>query len=713
MNTFRTKLPDGFDLPKRLARLSELAYNLWWTWQPEAARIFGRLDYDLWERLGHNPIRLLREIGRPRLNQASKDTEYLALFDRVFANFDSYMNQESTWTNQAHPELKGRPIAYFSMEFGLHETLPIYSGGLGVLAGDHLKEASDLGLPLTAVGFMYAQGYFSQRISEDGWQEALNNMIDFKNLPALPVLADHGKRLTVEVEFPDRFVTLGLWEIRVGRVPLYLLDSDLDPNSDTDKNLTARLYWSDLDRRIMQELLLGVGGVRALRALGYNPSVWHMNEGHAAFLILERARELIAGGDTFEKAFEKTRGQNIFTTHTPVPAGNDEFPLWLIEKYLAGYWPQLNISRDELFDLARHHMPQGETFSMGVLALKNSVGRNAVSELHGQVSRKMWHSLWPDGEEEEVPITHVTNGVHVSNWMARRLFMLFNDHLGDDWYGRLDDPDMWNKIDVIPDNELWAVRLHLKRKLAFYLRERVRERWTVGGFHPVQVVSSGVLINPYALTIGFARRFATYKRASLVMTDIERLLSIVNRPNMPVQIIFAGKAHPADEPGKQLIQQVYRQVKRAEAGGRIVFIEDYDMNLARYLVQGVDVWMNTPRRPYEASGTSGMKAALNGALNFSVLDGWWREAYNGRNGWSIGQDRQLESQSVQDAEDAESLYDTLENEIIPLFYNRDPKEISHEWITRIKDNLKTNIPQFSTRRMVKEYVERLYVKALE
>lgn len=713
MNTFRTQLPDGFDLPKRIARLSELAYNLWWTWQPEAARVFGRLDYDLWERLGHNPIRLLREVGRPRLNQASKDTEYLALFDRVFASYDSYMNQKSTWTNQAHPELNGRPIAYFSMEFGLHETLPIYSGGLGVLAGDHLKEASDLGLPLTAMGFMYAQGYFSQRISEDGWQEAINNMLDFHNLPALPVLDDHGNRLTVEVEFPDRFVTLGLWEIRVGRVPLYLLDSNLDPNTDSDKLLTARLYWSDLDRRIMQELLLGVGGVRALRALGYNPSVWHMNEGHAAFLILERARELVAGGDAFEQALEKTRGQNVFTTHTPVPAGNDEFPLWLIEKYLAGYWPQLNITRDQLFELARHHMPQGETFSMGVLALKNSMGRNAVSELHGQVSRTMWHPLWPDGEEEEVPITHVTNGVHVSNWMARRLHVLLSQYLGADWYQHLDEPELWNKIDAIPDNELWAVRLHLKRKLSFYLRERVRDRWTVGGFHPVQVVSSGVLINPYALTIGFARRFATYKRASLVMTDIDRLLSIVNRPNMPVQIIFAGKAHPADEPGKQLIQQVYRQVKRAETGGRIVFIEDYDMNLARYLVQGVDVWMNTPRRPYEASGTSGMKAALNGALNFSVLDGWWREAYNGKNGWSIGEDRQLESQSVQDAEDAESLYSTLENEIIPLFYDRDPKEISHEWIARIKDNLKTNIPQFSTRRMVKEYVERLYMKALE
>lgn len=712
MDTFRTKLPDGFNLPKRLSRLSELAYNLWWTWEPEAARLFRRLDYDLWGRLGHNPIRLLREVDRPRLKQAAKDKEYLAVFDHVFGQFDSYMNQKNTWTSQTYPELDGRPIAYFSMEFGLHETLPIYSGGLGVLAGDHLKEASDLGLPLTGVGFMYAEGYFSQRITEDGWQEALNNTLDFKNLPALPVLDHSGERLCVDVEFPDRTVSLGLWEIHVGRIPLYLLDSNIDSNSDFDRQLTARLYWSDLDRRVMQELLLGVGGVRALRALGYNPSVWHMNEGHAAFLTLERTRELVAGGSTFEEAIEKTRAQNIFTTHTPVPAGNDEFPLWLIEKYLGALWPQLNLTREQFFEIARHQLPQGETFSMGILALRHSNGRNAVSELHGHVARKMWHFLWQDQAEEDVPITHVTNGVHVSNWMARRLMNLFCDTLGEDWYDHLDEPEFWSIIDGIPDAELWAVRLHLKRKLAFYMRERVRERWTRGGFHPVQVVSSGLLINPYALTIGFARRFATYKRASLVLTDVERLLHIINRPNMPVQIIFAGKAHPADEPGKQLIQKVYREVKRAENGGRLVFVEDYEMNLARYLVQGVDVWMNTPRRPYEASGTSGMKAALNGALNFSVLDGWWREAYNGDNGWAIGEDKEMESQSVQDAEDAESLYKTLENEIIPLYYDRDPKEISHGWIARMKNSMKTNIPQFSTRRMVKEYVERLYVKAL-
>jgi len=712
MSSFKTKLPQPFDLPKRIARLGELAYNLWWTWQPEAARLFGKLDYDLWERLGHNPIRLLREVERARLNLAASDKDYLALYDEIVTAFDSYVSDSRTWTVRTHPEFDSNPVAYFSMEFGLHETLPIYSGGLGILAGDHLKESSDLGLPLVGVGFMYAQGYFSQRISEDGWQEALNNMLVLEDLPVL-LVTEKDKPVTVEVEFPDRKVAMHIWEARVGRVPLYLLDSNVESNSDMDRLLTARLYWSDLDRRVMQEVLLGIGGVRALRKLGYNPSVWHMNEGHAAFLTLERTRELVARGESFENAIEKTRRQNVFTTHTPVPAGNDEFPLWLMDKYLAAIWEQLGLTREQFFDLARHERGHSESFSMGILALRNSDGRNAVSELHGHVSRKMWHFLWSDKPEQEVPIGYVTNGVHTANWMARRLKNLFEKYLGTDWYEHLDEPGFWSKVDEIPDAELWAVRLHLKRKLAFYLRERVRDRWRHGGFHPVQVVSSGVLINPYALTIGFARRFATYKRASLMMRDVDRLLNIVNKPNMPVQILFAGKAHPADEPGKQLIQQVYRTVKKAETGGRIVFLEDYDMNLARYLVQGVDVWMNTPRRPLEASGTSGMKAALNGALNFSVLDGWWREAYNGNNGWSIGRDEQIENIDEQDVEDAESLYHTLEDEIIPLYYDRDPKEISHEWIARIKDNFKTNIPQFSTRRMVKEYMENYYLKALK
>ncbi|HVN14420.1 MAG TPA: alpha-glucan family phosphorylase, partial [Anaerolineales bacterium] len=430
------------------------------------------------------------------------------------------------------------------------------------------------------------------------------------------------------------------------------------------------------------------------------------------FLTLERVRELVVSGYSFEDAFEKTRGQNIFTTHTPVPAGNDEFPLWLIDKFLAALWPELGLTRDQFVDLARHQLSWGESFSMGVLALKFSEGRNGVSELHGHVARRMWHFLWPDAEEDDVPITYVTNGVHTANWMSRRLRVLLEKYLGADWLENVDDPAVWEKLNDVPAEELWLVRQHLKRKMVFYLRDRVRDRWRYGGFHPVQVVSSGVLLDPYALTIGFARRFATYKRASLILADAERLLHIINRPNMPVQIIFAGKAHPADEPGKQLIQQIYRTVKQAENGGRLVFLEDYDMNVARYLVQGVDVWLNTPRRPMEASGTSGMKAGLNGALNFSVLDGWWREAYNGKNGWAIGEDRDPVAPEVQDPADAESLYSTLENEIIPLFYDRDVNLLPREWIEHIKESLRTVTPEFSTRRMLKEYIDRLYLPAL-
>jgi starch phosphorylase len=713
MNKFHTKLPNHFDLPRRIGRLRELAYNLWWTWQPDAQRLFSRINSDLWERLSHNPIRLLRELERSALNDVAQDQAYLDLYDRVFKAFDEYLVQQDTWSARAHPDLDQSSIAYFSMEFGLHETLPIYSGGLGVLAGDHLKESSDLGLPLTAVGFMYAQGYFSQRISEDGWQEAINNPMNFDHLPVVPILNADGKPLTVAAQLPDRAINLRLWEVRVGRVALILLDSNVNGNTADDRLLTARLYWSDLDKRVMQEVLLGVGGVRALRALECNPKVWHMNEGHAAFLILERARELVAAGSTFEEAINQTREHNVFTTHTPVPAGNDEFPLWLMDKYLGALWPELGLSRDQFIDLARHQMPWGESFSMGVLALRYSHGRNAVSELHGHVSRDMWKFMWPETEDkDDVPITYVTNGVHTPTWMARRLRVLLGKYLGADWLDHLDEPGLWDKLNDVPAEELWAVRQHQKRKMAFYLRDRVRDRWTQGGFHPVQVVASGVLLNPYALTIGFARRFATYKRASLILSDVERLLKLTNQPNMPVQIIFAGKAHPADDPGKRLIQEIYRTVKKAENGGRLVFLEDYDMNVARYLVQGVDVWLNTPRRPLEASGTSGMKAGLNGALNFSILDGWWREAYNGKNGWAIGEDREMESSDAQDKADADSMYSALENEIIPLYYDRDATWLPREWIERVKESLRTVTPQFGTRRMVKEYVDRLYVPAL-
>lgn len=711
MSTFKTKLPNQFDLPRRINRLGELSYNLWWAWNPTALRLFNRIDNNLWEQVKHSPIRFLRELERPVLNAAAQDPDYLDLYDRVFSDFDAYLSRKETWYATEHPNQQNQ-IAYFSMEFGLHETLPIYSGGLGVLSGDHLKETSDIGLPLVGIGLLYSEGYFSQRISEDGWQDAINNPLNFADLPILPVVNDDGSELTIQVEFPQGPVVARIWEVRVGRTPLYLMDTNIDINPPILRQLTTRLYWSDVNLRIMQEIVLGIGGVRALRALGFNPTVWHMNEGHAAFMTLEKARELIKQGKSFEEAIAMTKPHNVFTTHTPVPAGNDEFPLWLVDKYLSNLWPELGLSRDQFVDLARHQENWGDAFSMPVLALRFSNGRNAVSELHGVVSRKMWNQLWPEKPTNEVPITYVTNGVHTATWMARRMRMLFDKHFGKDWLERLDDFEMWEKIEAIPRDELWATRNHLKRKLMLYIQERARKRWLKGSLHPVQVIAEGVMLDPYVLTIGFARRFATYKRADLALREIDRLLELINRPNRPLQIIFAGKSHPADEPGKMMIQKVYRAVKKAENGGRIVFLEDYDMNLARYLVQGVDVWMNTPRRPNEASGTSGMKAAVNGALNFSVLDGWWREAYNGENGWAIGPDADLDEQ-VQDAADSESLYETLENEIIPLYYEeRDTNDVPYKWVRRMKESMRTVTPQFSMRRMLKEYIERLYIPAI-
>ncbi len=713
MEVFRTEIPNHFSLPRRINRLAELAYNLWWTWTPEAQRLFSRIDSELWERTYHNPVKFLRQVERARLNAVTVNRYYLELYDRIMRSFDTYMKASDTWYGRLHPEVANRLMAYFSMEFGLHETLPIYAGGLGVLSGDHVKEASDLGLPFVAMGFFYLEGYFSQRLTEDGWQEAQYNPQQYDVLPVLPVYAEDRKPLTISVELPGRNVLARVLEIRVGRVPLYLLDANVDENSQADRGLTARLYSSDLDLRISQEILLGIGGVRALRKMGYQPEVWHMNEGHSAFLILERIQEYIDASDSFETALQKVYASNVFTTHTPVPAGNDEFALWLVDKYFSHVWPNLGLTRDQFIDLARHTISWGEAFSMPALALKHSQGRNAVSELHGQVSRKMWQYLWPEKAVDDVPITHITNGVHTGTWLARRLRVLFDRYLGPDWLEECDDTDVWELVSNIPDDQLWAVRRHLKRKLVYYIRERTRQRWLNGGWHPSQVVASGVLLDPYALTIGFARRFAPYKRANLVLRDVDRLLKLINRPQMPVQIIFAGKSHPDHEGGKLLIQEVYRAVKRSESGGRLVFLEEYDMNLARYLVQGVDVWMNTPRRPNEASGTSGQKAALNGVLNFSVLDGWWREGYNGRNGWAIGKDTDYQSQELQDEADAESLYDILENEVVPLYYKlRTSDNLPGEWIARMKESIRTLGPQFSMRRMVKEYVERLYLPAM-
>ena len=714
MPEFRAHQLNHFDLPERIKDLGELAYNLWWTWQPSAQDLFARIDRTFWDKVRHNPVLFLREVPHERLEAAAQNLDYVDLYDYLLSEFNLYLKTKDTWFHRAYPGGDKNPIAYFSTEFGLHETLPMYAGGLGILAGDHLKEASDLGLPLVAMGFIYTQGYFFQHISEDGWQESRRVTLRFEDLPVMPLLDGDGAPMTVAVDLPNRTLHARLWEIHVGRVPLYLLDSNVDENNEADRALTARLYSSDPDLRISQEILLGIGGVRALRMLGYNPQVWHMNEGHSAFLGLEQAMELVQAGQPLAEAVEQVRMHNIFTTHTPVAAGNDEFPVWLIDKYFAHYWPALGLDQQGFIDLAKHEVESRATFSMPVLALRFSAQHNGVSAMHGRVARRMWNFLWPEVKEDEVKIGSITNGVHTGTWLARRMGSLYTKHLGKVWRENLDDPAIWEAVLQIPDDELWTVRRHLKRKMVAFIRERARKHWMVDGVHPVQVIASGILLDPYALTIGFARRFATYKRANLLLNDLDRLLGLLNRPTRPVQIIFAGKAHPADEPGKLLIQEVYRAVKKAENGGRLVFLEDYDIHLARYLVQGVDVWLNSPRQPMEASGTSGQKAALNGALNFSVLDGWWREGYNGKNGWVIGGDANLSDTQQQDEQDAASLYDVLEKQIIPLYYDeRTPHQASAAWLAMVKESIRSLAPRFSARRMVKEYVQNMYLPAIE
>jgi len=715
MAKIKIEKPVKFSLPRRIKRLEDLAYNLWWVWHPDAQRLFKEIDPLVWEESYHNPVVFLRDVDRTRLNAVTNDRYFLDKYERVLREFDRYMNEKDTWFSQEYPNLTKELMAYFSFEFGLHESLMVYAGGLGILSGDHLKEASDLGIPLVGVGFVYTYGYFSQRISEDGWQEADNVPIDFDYLPLLRLLDEDGQPVKVSIDLPGRKVCARIYQLNVGRVKLYLLHTNIPDNDPNDRHLTDRLYISDLELRISQEILLGMGGVKALRTLGHEPTAWHMNEGHSAFLTLERALEYVTQGKSFDQAVEIIKKTNIFTTHTPVPAGNDEFPLWLIDKYFVQVWAELGLSRDDFINIAKIKQTWGgDAFSMPILAMKLSEFRNAVSELHGQVARKMWHFLWPEKEEDEVPIGYITNGIHTETWLARRTGLLFSRYMGADWVDHIDEPEFWAQIENIPDEELWRVRRHLKRKLIAYMISRGREKWQTGSVHPVQTIASGVLLDPYALTIGFARRFATYKRANLILRDYDRLLKIVTNSRMPVQFIFAGKAHPADDPGKKMIQDVYRAVKDARFGGRLAFLDDYDMNIARYLVQGVDVWLNTPRRTREASGTSGMKAALNGVLNFSVLDGWWREGYNGKNGWAIGEDIESGADTeTQDEADAESLYDVLEKEIVPMYYEfRSADNLPSDWIARMKESIRTLGGQFSTRRMLEEYMKSFYQPAM-
>lgn len=685
-----------FDLPRRLHRLVDLAYNLWWTWGRDAVDVFQLVDQETWEAARHNPVSFLLRVPRERLIDASKDQLYLDLYDRVIQSFDHHMRGgKNTWYSRHYPEHPDHSTAYFCSEYGLHESLPIFSGGLGVLSGDYLKEASDLGIPLVAVGLLYKQGFFIQRITEDGRQEAHYADLSYSNLPIYPVLDDQNKELIIDVDLSRRVIHTRVWRIQVGRVPLFLLDSNLETNNPKDRALTAQLYPSDQDLRISQEIILGIGGVRALRVLGYNPTMWHLNEGHSAFLTLERIREQVANGNTFEEAVGEIVGSTVFTTHTPVPAGQEEFSIPLVENYFSAFWSQLNLERETFLDLALNTQPWGDTFSLVVLAMRMSGRRNGVSELHGSVARKMWSHLWPDKPVNEVPILHITNGIHTRSWIAPSVQDLYDKYLDPNWMERLDDFDAWEGIDNIPDKEFWEVRAQLKRRLVAYIHDLARQKRIQGNAYQARVIASSLQLDPNVLTIGFARRFTTYKRSNLILRDPERLLELINNPDKPVQVIFAGKAHPADEPGQRLIQEVHRQVKRTANNGRLVFLEEYDINLARYLIQGVDVWLNTPRRPNEASGTSGQKAAINGVLNFSVLDGWWYEGFNGSNGWAIGENRDYEDEEAEDAADAEILYQTLESEIIPLYYSRSIDDLPGEWLAWARRAVMTLAPRFS------------------
>ena len=691
-------------IPVRINRLRDIAYNYWWAWNPNATDLFNRIDSQLWESIYHNPVQFLRNVRQRSLIAAVDNPTWLADYDAVVVAFDAYMNRKDTWFKRTYPTEKST-IAYFSAEFGLHESLPIYSGGLGILAGDHIKEASDLDLPLVAVGFIYPQGYFRQRLDASGWQEALYSKMSFADIPARPAVTPDGNEVVVEVELPGRTIYAKVYHLQVGRMSLYLLDTDIHPNSPADRDLSARLYGGNHELRVAQELVLGVGGVRALRQMGIAPAVWHMNEGHSAFLVLELAREYVAQGVPFMQAFDMVRDQAVFTTHTPVPAGNDAFSLDLIDKYFAKFWDQLGISRDAFMNIAMQQQSWGPSFAMTVLALRLSEMHNGVSKLHGQVARSMWQWLYPGKNNDEVPITSVTNGIHTSSWLAPTMRNLFDRTLGADWYEHLDNPATWEPLKSSDDGEFWQARLALKRMLVEFVRERLAQRHTRLGFPPV----AWPMFDDTILTIGFARRFATYKRATLLFKDADRLKAILNNPARPIQMVFAGKAHPADEPGKHFIQDVYRRSQEPGFAGRIIFLEEYDMCVARALVQGVDVWLNTPRRPYEASGTSGQKASLNGIPNLSILDGWWPEAYDGTNGWAIGTEQEYDNLDAQDWDDAQHLYQLLENEVAPAYYDRDASGVSARWVSIAKAAIMTCAPKFSTQRMLKEYVNRLYL----
>ncbi|MDD5082597.1 MAG: alpha-glucan family phosphorylase [Dehalococcoidales bacterium] len=699
-------------LPERIKRLNELANNLWWSWHSEGQELFRSLDYTLWRASGHNPVQQLREINHDQLLAAAHDSAFLRLYDAVMTAFDRDINSDDTWF-QTHNKLPAsESIAYFSPEFAIHSSLPIYAGGLGILAGDICKEASDLGIPLVGIGFMYPQGYFHQHISAEGWQEEIYRQLNFNEVPISPIrpTPEGGCGPLVSIELGDRPLHLGAWLVHSGRVRLYLLCCNVEENTYEDRQLCSRLYTADREQRIQQEIALGIGGVRVLRQLGIEPSVWHANEGHTSFMMLERIREQVVKGVSFNDAVQRVQATTIFTTNTPVPAGHDIFPAALVERYFNHYWESLGIDRQTFMKLGQEENGNDQTFNMTVLGMKMADYRNGVSQLHGAVARKMWHGLWPELKEDEVPISHVTNGVHLPTWIAPELNTLFEKYLGRDWLSHHDSPELWQHIMDIPDGELWEVHQLLKRKLTHVVRERAQQRLAEDGVAPQQVLAMGALLDSDILTIGFVRRFTEYKRPTLLFHDVGRLKRIIENRWQPVQIIFSGKSHPADFPSKYLLQRVYSLATGPEFQGRIGFVEDYDMHIAHYLVQGVDIWLNTPRRLQEACGTSGMKASLNGVLHLSVRDGWWHEGYAGNNGWAIGDDA-ISDRAEQDKDDAEALYRILEEEIIPLYYERDLKGIPHGWIRVLKQAISSLAPVFCARRMMKEYTKRMYLPA--
>ncbi|MBM3860389.1 MAG: glycosyltransferase family 1 protein [Verrucomicrobia bacterium] len=700
------------ELPKEVARLRELAYNLWWTWTPHARRMFSHIQPGLWA-MYRNPVELLINIEPHHWEQLLEDEIFLTMYHSVLREFDAYMKPAAaTWFNQNYPHYKGGPFVYFSTEFGWHESLHTYSGGLGILSGDHCKSASDLGLPFIAIGPLYKNGYFEQEVEPDGRQQHFYPAYDFARLPLMPLLGDDGRQLTVSVPFPNREIHVRVWLAQVGRIPALLLDSDIPKNEPADRPITGQLYVSGREMRICQELLVGMGGVRVLQALNIEPSCWHMNEGHCAFLTLERIRALLHQGVAFPAACKEVAKNSVFTTHTPVPAGNEAFDVALVRKYVKQCCDETGADINKLLALGLPHPDAtNEPFSLTVLAIRLSTYCNGVSQLHGKVSNDMWRHVFHAKPKEE-PVKAITNGVHTQTWLGWQMADLYDRYLTPAWRQNLMDEMFWKRgVTNIPDAELWDVHAIQKDNLIRCVRARVRTQLARHGCSPDELRELETLLNRDSLTIGFARRFATYKRADLLFRDFDRLRAILKNPRRPIQIIFAGKAHPADKPGQELIRRIFEVSRYSDLRGHIVFVENYNMRVARMLVQGVDVWLNTPRRPHEASGTSGMKAPVNGAINFSIADGWWCEVQNPDAGWTIGNHHTTPNPDQQDHEDSQSLYDLIENTIAPLYYQRGPDGLPGEWIKHMKASIATVLPRFSTARMVRDYVEEAYLPA--